>query len=271
MATAYSSLHQVKTPRHPQPIKHRTKPIPPPPLSAPLNSMSNVDPLATARTSSLAGRKRPRESDGDTKIIPRRTKSVGAPLSTPTSGKSRDREAFQRGLIAVFVPKALEESARGIMGNYNDLLASFLPTPLVPVPPLQPLLPLLRSLTANVNLLSPGLHSPLVSAIIALPWAAAEERFVKAYIGWAGVLISAHPDWTKEVVGMAVKGLTWRESLGLWTRLIGRASTTIYFHSFAYSPSHQPCQTSPTADSPSRPYPYPSQLTRSIASPPFSE
>lgn len=170
------------------------------------------DPLATSRTSSLAGRKRPRESDGGTeKIIPRRTKSVGGPTSNTDGGRSKDREAFQRGLIAVFVPKALGESARGVMGNYNDLLASFLPTPLVPVPVLEPLLPLIRSLTANVNLLSPGLHGRLVSAILALPWAAAEERFVKAYIGWAGVLISAHPDWTKEVVGMAVKGLTWRK------------------------------------------------------------
>jgi RNA polymerase I-specific transcription initiation factor RRN3 len=173
------------------------------------------DPLATSRTSSLAGRKRARESDGaDAKIIPRRTKSVGGPSTSERDGaKSKDREAFQRGLIAVFVPKALGESARGIMGNYNDLLASFLPTPLVPVPPLGPLLPLIRSLTANVNLLSPTLHGRLVTAIINLPWAATEERFVKAYIGWAGVLISAHPDWTKEVIGMAVRGLTWRECL----------------------------------------------------------
>lgn len=225
MATAYSSLHQAKSPRIPQPSKHRAKPKPiqpslasgtaPPLLSSdPVNMVSKPatatanDELVTARTTSLAGRKRPRESDsGEAKIIPRRTKSVGAPIDV----KARDREAFQRGLIAVFVPKALEESARGMMSNYNDLLASFLPTPLVPTPPLPPLLPLIRSLTANVNLLSPGLHGALVAAILDLPWAAAEERFVKAFIGWAGVLISAHPDWAKAVVAMAVKGLTWRQ------------------------------------------------------------
>lgn len=219
MATTYSSLHQAKQVHFPPPTKSKTRPpprsVPPPPLSAPLSSMPTADPLslATSRTSSLAGRKRPRDSDsGDAvKIIPRRTKSVGGP-SGSEDGKSKDREAFQRGLINVFVPKALAESARGIMNNYNDLLASFLPTPLVPTPILGPLLPLIRSLTANVNLLSPGLHGRLVTAILALPWVAAEERFVKAYIGWAGVLISAHPDWTKEVLKMAVQGLTWRES-----------------------------------------------------------
>lgn len=97
------------------------------------------------------------------------------------------------------------------MTQYNDLLAHLLPTPTVPIPPLPPLLPLLRALTAHVSLLSPVLHSSLVSAIVALPWATGDEKFVKTFVGWAGVLVSAHPAWAKEIVGMAMKGLTWRE------------------------------------------------------------
>jgi RNA polymerase I-specific transcription initiation factor RRN3 len=249
MATAYSSLHQVKQVRFPPPSQSKPKQqprgVPPPPLSAPLATMSTPDPLATARTSSLAGRKRARESDGgDAKIIPRRTKSVGGPAGSGSAdsgnSRSKDGDAFKRGLIAVFVPKALAESARGIMGNYNDLLASFLPTPLEPVPALGPLLPLIRSLTANVNLLSPALHGRLVTAILTLPWASTEDRFVKAYIGWAGVLISAHPDWTKEVIGMAVKGLTWRTfllALALETRSDDlRVPTGIDVDAFACRP-----------------------------------
>lgn len=113
----------------------------------------------------------------------------------------------------IFVPNALKESLQGNMTHYNDLLAHFLPTPTVPIPALPPLLPLLRALTAHVSLLSPEIHSALISAIVALPWATGDERFVKVFVGWAGVLVSAQPGWAKEVVGMAVKGLQWRESV----------------------------------------------------------
>jgi RNA polymerase I-specific transcription initiation factor RRN3 len=140
------------------------------------------------------------------------------PRQGSSSSKDRDREAFQRGLIAVFVPKALKDSARGEMGNYNDLLAHFLPTPTNPTPALGPLLPLLRAISAHVSLLKPDVHGALVSAIVELPWAYGEERFVKTFVGWAGVLCSAHPGWTKEVVQMATKGLSWREFLTIRPR-----------------------------------------------------
>lgn len=202
MATAYSSLHTQKPPRRPTP---KSKPRPPPPPHLPtvaqmLPSASVAsDTPPTSRTSSLAGRKRPRESDGDGKLKPRRTKSQG----------DQSRDAFQRGLIAVFVPNALRDSVRGDMGGYNELLAYFLPTPLQPTPSLSLLLPLVRTLAANVSLLAP-VHGSLVSAIISLPWAT-DDKFVRAFIGWAGVLVSARPEYTKELVTMAVKGLTWRE------------------------------------------------------------
>jgi len=207
----WSTLHTSKTPRHPLP---RSKP--PPiiaPTSSPLTSNDLFAPLSV-RTSSLAGNKRPRESEEVLKAqSTRRTQSTG----DAREGKSlKEREAFQRGLIAVFVPNALRASVKGDMAHYNDLLAHFLPTPMMPVPPLPPLLPLLRALTAHVSLLSQGLHGPLVSAIIALPWATGDEKFVKTFVGWAGVLVSAQPAWAKEVVGMAVKGLTWRKQLPIF-------------------------------------------------------
>lgn len=227
MATSWSTLHTARTLQppsyHPPPksLKSRTTPkaaIPiltmsmshqadPVMLKDPSGSMS----ISSSRASSLAGRKRPRESDGatDKPRSARRTKSVG---DAKDGRLPKDREAFQRGLIAVFVPKALQESVQGKTGPYNDLLAHFLPTPTNPNPPLAPLLPLLRAIAAHVSLIVPEVHAGLVSAIVSLPWATADERFVKTYIGWAGVLVSAHPYWAKEVVGMAVKGLAWRES-----------------------------------------------------------
>lgn len=203
--SSWSTLHMSKTPRQPLP-----KAKPPPMMTPPSTPVTAMDLfLASSRTTSLVGKKRPRESDESAKArLARRTKST----SDAREGRSaKEREAFQRGLIAVFLPNALRESARGNTVHYNELLAHFLPTPTVPILPLPPLLPLLRALTAHVSLLTPELHSPLVSAIIALPWATGDEKLVKTFVGWAGVLVSAHPVWAKEVVGTAVKGLTWRK------------------------------------------------------------
>ncbi|WWD18609.1 hypothetical protein CI109_103062 [Kwoniella shandongensis] len=176
---------------------------------------SNNSAASSSRSSSLAGKKRPRESDGDAKsrAAARRTKSTGDARDgsgRSQSSSAKDREAFQRGLIAVFVPKALQESKQGNMTHYNDLLAHFLPTPTMPIPSLPPLLPLLRAISAHVSLLSPDIHSPLITAILNLHWATGDEKFVKTFVGWASVLVSAQPGWAKEVVAMAVKGLTWQ-------------------------------------------------------------
>ncbi|WVR06475.1 hypothetical protein IAU60_003506 [Kwoniella sp. DSM 27419] len=209
-----SSLHMTKTARPPTTITPPSSKIRPSKsaMAIPSVMMLSHDPSNSAgpsRSSSLAGRKRPRESEGDGKRTPgRRTKSTGD--ARAGSSSSKDREAFQRGLIAVFVPKALQESKQGNLTHYNDLLAHFLPTPTMPIPALPPLLPLLRAVSAHVSLLSPDLHSPLVTAIINLPWATGDEKFVKTFIGWAAVLVSSQPGWAKEVVGMAVKGLTWQ-------------------------------------------------------------
>lgn len=225
MATSWSNLHTSKIVQPPAPsysssgggssklktIKQKQKLPSTLPLATPMLELDDplsAPPLAEAsRSSSLAGRKRPRESDSPAQLS-RRTKSVGA-----VQPKDKDREAFQRGLIAVFVPKALKDSVKGDNGNYNDLLAHFLPTATNPNPPLAPLLPLLRAVSGHVSALVPDRHGGLVSAILGLPWAYGDERFVKTYIGWAGVLVSAHPSWTKEVVQMAIKGLAWRKSL----------------------------------------------------------
>ena len=191
-------------------------------LAAPTTTMiPSNDPLhlSSSRSSSLAGKKRPRESDGDGKTSFRRTKSVdtsNALGNKSRSEKDRDRAAFQKSLIAVFVPNALKESIAGNLTNYNDLVSHFSPPATstsisIPSTSMQPMLPLLRAITANVNLLSPDYHGSLVSAILALPWATGEEKLVRAFVGFAGVLVSAQPAWAKEVVNAGVKGLAWRE------------------------------------------------------------
>ncbi|ORX37286.1 RNA polymerase I-specific transcription initiation factor RRN3 [Kockovaella imperatae] len=179
-----------------------------------MTSSNDVQHLPSSRSTSLLGKKRPRESDGDVKTTFRRTKSVDTNVFIKNrSDKDRDRAAFQKSLIAVFVPNALKESLTGTMSNYNDLVSHFqLPSASSSTTshPLPPMLPLLRGLSAHVNLLTPDVHGALVSAILSLPWATGDEKFVKAFIGFSGVLVSSQPAWAKEVANMAVKGLAWQ-------------------------------------------------------------
>ena len=247
------------------PKKHN----PPPPTL----TMSHADSfISSSRSSSLAGRKRPRETDADLKSrLARRTKSTG---DARVSGKSKDkdREAFQRGLIAVFVPNALKESLVGRSEHYDDLLAHFLPSPLALQPSLPPLLPLLRALTAHVSLLSTDAHSSLVSAIIALPWAAGEEKFVRVYIGFCGVLVSSQPGWAKEVVSMAIKGLRWRKSFCTRSLITayGRTQDAIDFIRSCHTPT-LPCKTPSPPRTPLVTYTHPSYSRSAIASKTFSK
>ncbi|KLT44471.1 RNA polymerase I-specific transcription initiation factor RRN3 [Cutaneotrichosporon oleaginosum] len=173
--------------------------------------MSRAD-LLVPRASSMQGKRRRLEPDVPEKS--RRTRSVGGDsrdaLSSSDRREAREREAFQRQLIGVFVPRALNESLEGNTHNYSDLLSHFLPLPGAAAPQLPPLLPLLRALTAHVSLLDSGVHHALVAAILDLPWATADDRFVKCYIGFCGVLVSAHPGWARDIVAMAIRGLTWQ-------------------------------------------------------------
>lgn len=262
------SMSKARTSHNTHSAKKTAHFAPQPPPSS--SSMSNDSlPLSASRAASLAGRKRPRESEGESSKIrlSRRTKSAGdaGGLRKP---KDKDREAFQRGLIAVFVPNALRESLVGRMEHYNDLVAHFSPS--TSQMTLAPLLPLLRALTAHVSLLAPEVHSALVSAIISLPWAAGEEKFVRVFIGFCGVLVSAQPGWAKEVVNMAVRGLRWRKSPDghcsphrSWSRA-RHCMLSIRAHLETYIPRSTSSSTRPFAISDTHPSLRRSTITRQV-------
>lgn len=54
-------------------------------------------------------------------------------------------------------------------------------------------------------------HKTLVTAIITLQWASADASFVKSYISFMGLLLSAQSQYGKEVLERAVEGLAHRK------------------------------------------------------------
>lgn len=116
--------------------------------------------------------------------------------------------------------------SQGDDAPYQELLSHFATSPSLPAPDFTALLPILQAITSSISLLSPLHHSALVRVILTVPWAiSADDRFVKAYTAWCGVLCSSRAEWVSEVVVMAVKGLRWRKSLLAIRRLALRLTS----------------------------------------------
>lgn len=56
-------------------------------------------------------------------------------------------------------------------------------------------------------------HSALVEAIINTPWTTMDTSFVKSYINFIGMLVSARPEYLSLVLGKLSQGLTYRMSI----------------------------------------------------------
>jgi RNA polymerase I-specific transcription initiation factor RRN3 len=66
-------------------------------------------------------------------------------------------------------------------------------------------------------------HASLVNAIISLQWASSEMSFVKSYISFIGLLLSAQTEYGVAVLEKAVDGLTYRKhNLGLYPSALRR-------------------------------------------------
>ncbi|KAJ9104466.1 hypothetical protein QFC21_001961 [Naganishia friedmannii] len=146
-----------------------------------------------------------------------------APLETPLTGV-RDHPAaflngsYKRTIMRQFVRNALEKATQGEDAPYQELLAHFSTTSSRSIQAAQPdfptLLPILQAITSSISLLTPTYHSALVRTLLAIPWAISpDERFVRAYTAWCGVLCSSRAEWVSEVVVMGVKGLRWQQRL----------------------------------------------------------
>jgi hypothetical protein len=169
-------------------------------------------------------------------------------MDTPPIGAS-DGGAFVNGgykrtIMRQFVRNALEKvtqvSIMGSFGNitltfpqgddapYQELLSHFATSPSLPAPDFTALLPILQAITSSISLLSPLHHSALVRSILTVPWAiSADDRFVKAYQAFCGVLCSSRAEWVSEVVVMAVKGLRWRKSSAIAIRRLALRLTSL--------------------------------------------
>ncbi|KAI5454236.1 DNA independent RNA polymerase I transcription factor [Naganishia albida] len=170
--------------------------------------------LPPRRTKSTSDATRLREKDASRAAPEDSESGMDTPLAGPSDAAGFINGGYKRTIMRQFVRNALERSTQGDDGPYQELLSHFATSPALPAPDFTALLPILQAITSSISLLSPLHHSSLVRAILAIPWAISpDERFVKAYTAWCGVLCSSRAEWVSEVVVMAVKGLRWQQRL----------------------------------------------------------
>ncbi|EJD01473.1 RNA polymerase I-specific transcription initiation factor RRN3 [Fomitiporia mediterranea MF3/22] len=134
----------------------------------------------------------------------------------PIASNSRVRrdEKYRRDMYLAFIDNALNQKARGINEHYDDLVRQFSPTSLSAAGQApqsadqQQLRGYLTALTHVVSKLDRA-HFSLVDAIVSMPWTTMDSAFVKTYISFVGMLVSARPEYLTLVLERAAQSLTY--------------------------------------------------------------
>lgn len=101
---------------------------------------------------------------------------------------------------------------QGHSKDFDDLVDQFSPnkSTLAPTVPSVQLRTWLSALSHVLSRLERR-HAPLVEAIVRLPWSTMDAAFVKSYIVFVGMLISARPEYLSLILNRIVMGFTYRE------------------------------------------------------------
>ncbi|KAG0702449.1 RNA polymerase I-specific transcription initiation factor RRN3 [Suillus ampliporus] len=131
-----------------------------------------------------------------------------------TNSRVKQDEQFKKDMFLAYVNKALLEKLNGHSKDFDDLVDQFSPnkSTLAPTVPSMQLRIWLSALSHVLSRLERR-HAPLVEAIVRLPWPAMDAAFVKSYVVFIGMLISAHPEYLSLVLNRIAMGFTYQSGL----------------------------------------------------------
>lgn len=151
-----------------------------------------------------------------------KTSSSSMPSDSPlfttrpiaTNSRVKQDEQFKKDMFLAYVNKAIREKLNGHSKDFDDLVDQFSPNKST-LAPTVPSLQLRIWLSALSHVLSrlERRHAPLVEAIVRLPWSTMDAVFVKSYIVFIGMLISARPEYLSLVLNRIAMGFTYQSGL----------------------------------------------------------
>ncbi|KZO98068.1 RNA polymerase I-specific transcription initiation factor RRN3 [Calocera viscosa TUFC12733] len=134
--------------------------------------------------------------------------------SSPKKDTGLNRNAsYRTHMYLTFVKNALAERRKGRNAPYQELVIQF-STASKPdsTTSLEQLRSWLDALSHVVSQLE-KLYASLVDSVLSLPWSTADEQFVKSYIAFVGLLVSAKPEYLGNVLDRNVRGFTYNSGL----------------------------------------------------------
>ncbi|KAG9317852.1 RNA polymerase I-specific transcription initiation factor RRN3 [Chiua virens] len=130
-----------------------------------------------------------------------------------TNSRVRQGEQLKRDMFVAFISKALQEKLNGQSKDFDDLLDQFNPKKIGESATSSSQLRLWILALSHVLSRLEKRHTPLVEAIVNLPWTTMDNTFVKSYTIFIGMLLSARPEYLSLVLGKIAQGLTFQSGL----------------------------------------------------------
>ncbi|KDQ15362.1 hypothetical protein BOTBODRAFT_54658 [Botryobasidium botryosum FD-172 SS1] len=165
-------------------------------------------------------------------FLPRRS-SLGPQNTNATDDK------YRKDIYLAFVKDALHQRTKGNSEPYNELVRQFNPTIFLQdgASSASQLRPWIISLSHVISQLG-NTHASLVEAVVALPWATMDAAFVKSYIAFVGMLVSARPEYLGPVLGRTIEGLTFQSGLRALNTGIAETSSSPLTRGVVYDRLH---------------------------------
>lgn len=131
-----------------------------------------------------------------------------------TNSRVKQDEQFKKDMFLAYVNKAIREKLNGHSKDFDDLVDQFSPNKSTLAPTVSSLqLRIWLSALSHVLSRLERRHAPLVEAIVRLPWSTMDAVFVKSYIVFIGMLISARPEYLSLVLNRIAMGFTYQSGL----------------------------------------------------------
>ncbi|KAI6116530.1 RNA polymerase I-specific transcription initiation factor RRN3 [Pisolithus croceorrhizus] len=130
-----------------------------------------------------------------------------------TNSRVKQDEQFKKDMYIAFINKALQGKLDGQCKDFDDLVDQFNPRKAIQSATSSSQLRLWILALSHVLSRLERRHSPLVEAIVNLPWTTMDATFVKTYTDFIGMLLSARPEYLSLVLGKLTQGLTYQSGL----------------------------------------------------------
>ncbi|KAI6146206.1 RNA polymerase I-specific transcription initiation factor RRN3 [Pisolithus tinctorius] len=130
-----------------------------------------------------------------------------------TNSRVKQDEQFKKDMYIAFINKALQGKLDGQSKDFDDLVDQFNPRKARESATSSSQLRLWILALSHVLSRLERRHSPLVEAIVNLPWTTMDATFVKTYTEFIGMLLSARPEYLSLMLGRLTQGLTYQSGL----------------------------------------------------------